>query len=130
MNQARMIAMVKKFTKQSGVMVTWEEMSQGVNSRGEPIDEPSAITKNAKILLLKEDFNPLKDFIPPYTGGQGITGLAHDYKNYIIFSPEIDLKKDTIITDNHAIKWKVGTVDWMDVNDVPVVKQAKITEVQ
>jgi len=122
MNPRNMINMVKKFTDQYGVTVTWQEQETTVNSRGRPIEAESGIPKSAKVLILKEKYSPLQAI-------QVSTGLSQDYARYILALPDIDLKKDMVVTDAHNMKWKLGIVDWFDIAGVSVAKQAALTEV-
>jgi len=124
MKAQNMINMVKRFTEQYGVNVTYQEFGNETNSRGRPINIENGIIKNAKVLLLKEKFNPLQ------VTESNIIGLTQDYTRYVITLPEINLKKDMVITDNHNMKWKLGVVDWFDVGGESVCKQAALTEVQ
>lgn len=123
MNPQSMLNLVTKFTNKYGVPITWEEVSPAErNAVGAVIAGASSITHNAKVLLLKEKYNPLN----PSNFSIGIGG---DFTRYILALPKIDLKKDMIVTDNHGMKWKLGIVDWFDVGGVSVAKQVSITEV-
>jgi hypothetical protein len=124
MKAENMINMIKKFTDQYGVDVTWQEHEETINSRGKPINNKSQIIKSAKVLLLKEKFNSMKVI------DTNAIGLSQDYTRYLLTLPEIDIKKDMAITDNHNIKWKLGFIDWFDVGGVPVAKQSSLTKVQ
>jgi hypothetical protein len=123
MNPQSMIDMVKRFTDQNGVNVTWQKPEITNNSRGMPVLNKSAITTSARVLLLKEKFNPLKVI------NTDAIGLGQDYTRYILALPEIEIEKDMVITDNHNMKWKLGIIDWFDVGGVPVCKQSALTEV-
>jgi hypothetical protein len=123
MKAGSMIKLVKKFTKASGVMITYYEQEMGTNSRGQPIPIGEPIQRTAKVLLIKEKYNPLQ-----VINLAGI-GLSQDYTRYIIALPGIPLKKDMIVTDNHNLKWKLGIVDWFDIGGKEVCTQVPITEV-
>jgi len=118
----RMIALVHRFTAQYGVTVTWQEQTEEINSRGAVIAVNNGPMKSARVLLLKEKFTTLKSFTEVF-------GLTQDYTRYILTLPNVDIKKDIIITDNHGMKWKLGIVDWFDVGGVSVAKQASLLEV-
>ena len=122
MKPASIINMVKNFTDQYGVTITWKEHETGINSRGRSTDTETGMINSAKVLVLKEKFNPL-------TTISIAVGLSQDYTRYILALPEIELKKDMVITDNHNMKWKLGIIDWFDVGGVPVAKQTTLTEV-
>ena len=124
MKAANMIAMVKRFTDQYGVNVSWNEQTVTNNSRGRPIASNDGMIKSSKVLLLKDKFDPNKVI------DTNVFGLSADYSRYILALPEVDIKKDMIITDNHDMKWKLGIIDWFDVGGVPVCKQSALTEVQ
>jgi hypothetical protein len=128
MNPQNMINMVKKFTNQYGVNVTWQELEVTNNSRGIPVVNKSEITNSVKVLLLKEKFNPIKT-TDMKISDINVIGLSQDYTRYIIVLPEINIKKDMVITDNHNMKWKLGVIDWFDVGGVSVFKQSALTEV-
>jgi hypothetical protein len=123
MKPVNMINIVKRFTTQYGVNVTWQEPEITTNSRGKPVTNKSETTKSAKVLLLKEKFNPMKII------DTGVIGLGQDYTRYILALPDVEIKKDMIITDNHNMKWKLGFIDWFDIGGVPVCKQSSLTEV-
>lgn len=123
MTPSSMINMVERFTNQYGVHITWNEPVITFNSRNNPVSSNTGPIKTAKVLLLKEKFNPMKVF------DTGIIGLGQDHTRYIMALPDVDLKKDMVVTDNHAIKWKLGFIDWFDVAGTPVCKQATLTEV-
>jgi hypothetical protein len=123
MNPQNMINMVKRFTDQYGVNVSWREPEITNNSRGIPVSDKSEITNSAKVLLLKEKFNSMKII------DTDSIGLSQDYTRYVLALPEIEIKKDMVITDNHNTKWKLGVIDWFDVGGVPVCKQSALTEV-
>jgi len=116
--------MVKRFTDQYGVDISWHITEIKNNSRGVPvITEGTNKLKTAKVLLLKEKFNPLQIV------ESSIVGLTQDYTRFILTLPDVEIFKDLIITDNHNKKWKLGIVDWFDVGGVPVAKQASLTEI-
>jgi len=122
MNPRSIINLVKRFTRQYGVKITWLEPSETLNSRGVVVGDENDNEKSAIVLLLKERFNPLDP-------RSAVMGLTQDYTRYILTLPEIKIAKDVIITDNHGMKWKVGIVDWIDIGGTTVYKQASITEV-
>jgi len=125
MKPQSIIDMVKKFTDLYGVDVTWQEPVTLTNSRVKPINtNNSDTTKTAKVLLLKEKFNPMKII------DTGVIGLSQDYTRYLLVLPEVEIMKDLVITDNHNMKWKLGFIDWFDVGGVPVCKQVSLSEVQ
>jgi hypothetical protein len=123
MTPASILNMVKKYTDKYGVIVTWRESVASTNSRGKPVAGKSETDTSARVLLLKEKFSPLK------ITDTGVIGLGRDYTRYILALPEVALEKDMIITDNRAMKWKLGFIDWFDVGGVPVCKQTTLTEV-
>ena len=123
MNAKNMINMVKRYIKQDGVNITWNEVETVKNSRGIETANKTSEIKSAKVLLLKEKFNPLQVI------DTNIIGLSQDYARYILTLPETDIKKDMVITDNHNMKWKLGIVDWFDIGDVSIFKQSALTEV-
>jgi len=123
MTSANIIKLIKRFTDQYGVFVTWIEPEKIVNSRGVETFTQNNLMKTAKVLLLKDKFNPLQVI------NTGIIGLGQNYTRYILTLPEIEIKKDLVITDNHEMKWKLGVVDWFDIGGIPVCKQAALTEV-
>lgn len=124
MKLMNMINMIKKFTDQYGVLVTWTEFETTINSRGQTVQSNTEIVKSSKVLLLKEKYNPLNII------NSNIIGLSQEYARYLLVLPEIEIKKDMVITDNHNIKWKLGFIDWFDVGGVPVAKQTTLTEVK
>jgi len=124
MKAENMIAMIQKFTDQYGVEVTWKVSETRLNERGVKVKTSNEIIKSAKILLLKEKFNPMKVF------DTGVIGLSQDYTRYLLTLPAIELEKDMIITDNHNMKWKLGFIDWFDIGGEPVCKQISIMEVK
>jgi hypothetical protein len=123
MKPERMIAMVKKLTNKYGVDVQLQEPEIIYNERGIPIPGKTEIIKSSKVLLLKEKFNPIK------VTDTGVIGISQDYARYILTLPEVEIKKDMVITDNHNMKWKLGPIDWFDVGEVAVCKQADLLEV-
>ena len=123
MNAKNMINMVKRYIKQDGVNVTWNEVETVKNSRGIETANKTSEVKFAKVLLLKEKFNPLQII------DTNIIGLSQDYTRYILTLPETDIKKDIVITDNHGMKWKLGVVDHFDIGGVFICKQSALTEV-
>ena len=122
MTSQSVINMIKKFTQKFGVEVTWNEQIEEYNSRGEVIASNNGQVKKAKVLILKEKFTVLKSI-------EAVIGLTQDYTRYVLTLPDIDIKKDVVITDQHNMKWKIGVVDWFDVGGVSVAKQAALTEV-
>jgi hypothetical protein len=124
MKPQNMINMVKRYTDQYGVNVSWQEPIITTNSRGIPVKNGEGELKSEKVLLLKEKFNPMKII------DTNIIGLSQDYTRYILTLPEIEIKKDMVITDNHSIKWKLGFIDWFDISGTAVCKQASLIEVQ
>ena len=124
MKAESMIEMVKRFTKQYGVDVSWQEQTVTNNSRGKPVVTNDGKIKSAKVLLLKDKFDPLKII------DTNVFGLSADYSRYILTLPEIEIMQDMIITDNHNMKWKLGIIDWFDVGGTPVCKQSRLTEVK
>ena len=122
MNAAGMINLVKKFTNKNGVKITWTEQTLVENSRGELVPSDTGVSKSATVLILKEKFNVLKPI-------ETSVGISQDYSRYVFALPDVDIKKDMVITDNHGMKWKLGIVDWFDVGGVPVAKQSALTEV-
>ena len=122
MNARSMLDLVAGFTREYGVVVTYQEQETELNSRGVPIVKQSDVIKSVKVLLLKEQFSVLKPI-------QTVAGLSQDYTRYIVTLPDVDIKKDMIITDNHNIKWKLGIVDWFDIGGVAVAKQASLIAV-
>jgi len=123
MKAENIIAMVKRFTDQYGVNVSWQNKEIKTNSRGIKIEETNGEIKSFKVLLLKEKFNPLQVI------DTGVFGLSQDYTRFILTLPDIEIVKDLIITDSHKRKWKLGIVDWFDIGGVTVAKQATLTEV-
>ena len=122
MKAQSMINTVKRYTDQYGVKITWNETLAETNSRGKNAAGANSALKTARVLILKEKFNPLQPVI-------NAMGLSHDYARYVLCLPDIDLKKDMVITDNHNMKWKLGIFDWFDVAGTPVAKQSALTEV-
>jgi hypothetical protein len=123
MNAENMINMVNRYIKQDGVNVTWNEIETVRNSRGIAISNKTSEIKSAKVLLLKEKFNLLQVI------DTDVIGLSQNYTKYILMLPEVEMVKDTVITDNHNMKWKLGVVDWFDIGDIFIFKQAALTEV-
>jgi len=123
MNAENIIDMVKRFTDQGGVYVTWNESVMEKNSRNISVNKNNEKQITKKVLLLKEKFNPLQVM------DSGVFGLTQDYTRYILTLPDVDIKKDMIITDSRNRKWKLGIVDWFDIQDVVVAKQSSLTEV-
>jgi hypothetical protein len=123
MKAENIINMIKRFIKQYGVDIKWNEQEMQKNSRGRATASNTEIIKSAKVLLLKEKFNPLQVI------NTDAIGLGQDYTRYLLAFPEVGIKKDTVITDNHNMKWKLGIVDWFDVGGVPVAKQSALIEV-
>ena len=124
MKPERIMKLIQDKTDEYGVTVTWQDTSITKNSRGTPITENKGKIKSAKVLLLKEKFNILQ------TIDSNVIGLTQDYARFILTLPEIDIMKDLIITDNHNRKWKLGVVDFIDIGEIIVMKQAQLTEVQ
>ena len=124
MNPTNIIKMVKRFTDQYGVQVSWNELITTINSRGKPVNTKSDIIVTAKVLLLKDKFSLLN------ITDSGVFGLTQDYARFILTLPDIDIKKDMVIIDNHNRRWKLGMIDWFDVSGIPVAKQASLLEVQ
>ena len=122
MRPETMLSLLKRFTQDHGVIVSWKEASEEINSSGVTVTSGNGEIITAKVLLLKERFNALKSL-------EAVSGVSHDYTRYILTLPEIDIRKDVVITDNHGIKWKLGIVDWFDIGGVSVAKQAKLMEV-
>ena len=117
-----MLNMVKSFIREYGIYVSWQEPIVEKNSRGEDVLSAGDQKVTAKVLFLKERFNPMK-------AAAAAVGLSHDHSRYIIALPEIKIRKDLIITDSHGIRWKLGPVDWIDIAGKPVAKQAPLQEV-
>jgi len=117
-----MLDMVKSFTKIYGIQITWQEPVIEMNSRGEEVPSSGDKTVTAKVLFLKERFNPMKAIMASI-------GLSHDHSRYLITLPEVNITKDLVITDNHGIRWKIGPVDWIDIAGKPIAKQASLLEV-
>jgi len=124
MNAKNMINMVNRYIKKDGVNVTWNENETVKNSRGIAISNKTSEIKSAKVLLLKEKFNLLQVI------DTDVIGLSQNYAKYILMLPEVEIVKDTVITDNHNMKWKLGVVDWFDIGDIFIFKQAALTEVK
>ena len=124
MKAENILDMIKRYTDQYGVDISWNKTETVNNSRGVSIENKTDEIKSAKVLLLKEKFNPLQII------GANPIGLSHDYARYVIALPEIDIKKDMIITDNHNMKWKLGVIDWFDIGGTAVCKQSALTEVK
>lgn len=124
MKPQNMINMIKRFTDQYGVNITWQEPVITNNSRGIPVENSTGKSKSEKVLLLKEKYNPMKVI------DTNVIGLSQDYTRYILTLPEIEIKKDMVITDNHGMKWKLGFIDWFDIGGISVCKQSSLTEVQ
>jgi hypothetical protein len=124
MKPENIINMIKRFTDQYGVNVTWNKIELINNSRGVPIPNETDEIICAKVLLLKEKFSPMQII------DTNIIGLSQNYTRYILTLPDIEIMKDMVITDSHNTKWKLGVVDWVDIAGVPVCKQAALTEVQ
>jgi hypothetical protein len=120
---ANFINLVKEKTNQYGVDITWNENRKVENDRGVTIKEETDIVKSAKVLLLKEKFNPTQVI------NTGAIGLSQDYSRYIITLPEIEIEKDLVIIDNHNRKWKLGFIDYYDIGGIVICKQASLTEV-
>jgi len=118
------IKLVKEKTEQYGIVINWNASEAAVNSRGRSVLNNNGEVKSAKVLLLKEKFAPLK-IIDANT-----IGLSQDYARYLLTLPEVEIKKDMVITDNHDRKWKLGFIDWFDISGVPVCKQTTLTEVE
>jgi len=124
MNATSMINLVKKFTKQYGVEITWTESAvQEYNSRGVPVLGMPEVEKKATVLLLKEKFTVMSDF-------ESVIGLAHDHARYLLLLPKIEIEKDTVITDTHGKRWKTGSPDWFDIQGKPIARQIALTEVE
>ena len=123
MMSQRMIDMIKRFTDKYGVEIKWNEQGVTTNSRGVEIPINKSEIKTERVLLLKEQYNPLKVL------DTGVIGLSQDYARYLLTLSDIDIKKDLIITDSHNRKWKLGAIDWFDVGGVPIAKQSALTEV-
>jgi len=121
-NSSSMRNMVKSFIRAYGIQITWQETAIETNSRGVNVPSAGNNTITAKVLFLKERFNPMK-------ATTIAIGLSHDHSRYLITPPETNIIKDLIITDNHGIKWKLGPVDWIDIAGKPVAKQASLLEV-
>lgn len=119
MNAARMVNMVKKFVAGSGVSCTWPRYQDQVNSRGEHIKGGTPVPVTAKVLLLKQQYNPIKDGIMP-------VGLSPDFTRYVLTLPDTDIQKDDVITDKNGFHWKVGPVDWFDIGGITVCRQAPL----
>jgi len=123
MKPESIIKMVKNKIDQYGVTVSWQKIVTKNNSRGRPIDETTDEKIYAKVLLMKEKYNPLQIM------DSKIIGLTQDFTRFILTLPDVEIMKDLIITDNHEKKWKLGIVDWFDIGGVPVCKQSALTEV-
>jgi len=123
MNPDEIIEMIKGMTLEYGVNVTWQSNAVKTNSRGIKIEETNGEIKSAKVLLLKEKFDPLKPI------DSGVFGLTQEYARFIIVLPDVEIMKDLIITDNHNKKWKLGIVDWFDIAGKEIMKQSALTEV-
>ena len=121
-NSSSMRNMVKSFIREYGIQITWQEASTETNSRGVSVSTAGNTKVTAKVLFLKERFNPMKAITT-------VIGLSHDHSRYLITLPEVNIMKDLIVTDNHGIKWKLGPVDWIDIAGKPVAKQASLLEV-
>jgi len=122
MTPGSIINMVKRFTRQYGVKITWVELKTEENSRGVLVTTESEIPMSATVLILKEKYSVLKAI-------QVAVGISQDYTRYVLTLPDVAIKKDMVITDNHGMTWKLGVVDWFDVGGVPVAKQASLLEV-
>jgi hypothetical protein len=123
MKPENIINMVKKYTDEYGVNVTWNETETINNSRGIPVSNKTSETKSAKVLLLKEKISPIQVI------NTNAIGLSQDYARYILTLPDIEIEKDTAITDSHNRKWKLGIIDYFDIGGVPVCRQASLLEV-
>ena len=124
MKPENMINMIRRFTDQYGVTVTWFENEEKENSRGKTLNIKSENAKTSKVLLLKEKFNPLQVI------DSGVFGLTQDYTRYVLTLPDVEIKKDMVITDNHGMRWKLGIIDWFDIGGVSIAKQSALTEVK
>ena len=120
MKPENVINMIKRFTDSYGVTVFYNEQVVTLNSRGREVTSNTGDTKTVKVLLLKEKINLLQEI------NTEAIGLTQDYSRYILTLPEIDIKKDMIITDNHGMKWKLGIIDWFDIGETVVAKQAPL----
>jgi hypothetical protein len=123
MKAVNVINLVKKFTAAYGVEITWREPVITLNSRGIPVKSGEGEERKASVLILKDKFTLLK---PINADGFGI---SFDYGRFILAVPEVDIKKDLIITDAQGGKWKLGVVDYLEIGGVPVVKQVMLLEV-
>jgi len=123
MKPQNIINIIKRYTSQYGINITWQETETTINSRGKTVDSKTEIIKTAKVLLLKEKYNPVQII------STNIIGLSQDYARYVLTLPDIEIKKDMVITDSHNRKWKLGAIDWIDIGDIPVCKQSLLTEV-
>jgi hypothetical protein len=122
MTAKSVINLIRKFIREYGIIITWKAPAQAANSRGVPVLGQAGEDKQAKVLFIKEKYNPMKDVVMAI-------GLQHDHSRYLLTLPDIAIQKDLTITDNHNQKWKLGPVDWLDVGGIPVCKQVALVEI-
>ena len=124
MNPVSMINLVKRFTNQNGVSISWHEMVEQEDSRGDKIMVPGEQVQTAKVLFIKERFSPLRELA-------AVMGITADPARYLITLPDIRISKNTIITIlGDGTKWKAGTPDLFDIGGQKIAWQIALTEVE
>jgi hypothetical protein len=120
MNSVSISKTVKRMIKENGVVCHWNRYLTHDNGYGtEIMDTDSAVPLYAKVLLLNQSDNPKYDAIVS-------TGLSANFTKYVLMLPDIDMRKDDIITDNFGFKWTVGTFDYIAVGTKKVAKLAPL----
>jgi hypothetical protein len=120
MNPASMAKTVKRMVKENGVVCHWNRCAIVLNPRGKEIEgTDDTIPMSAKVLLFSQSDSPKNESISS-------VGLSADFTKYALMSPDIDMRKDDIITDNFGFNWRVGEFDYMAVGIKKVAKYAPL----
>ena len=105
-------------------MICWNPMIEQEDSRGDKIMVPGEQVQTAKVLFIKERFNPLREIA-------AVMGITADPGRYLITLPEIRILKNTIITIiGDGSKWKAGTPDLFDIAGQKIAWQIALTEME
>jgi len=122
MTAAGVKSMVERNTRKYGITITWPEQIMELNSRGIPVPTEGEAVKSARVILIQDKYSPLNAMGTSF-------GISVDMTRYLITLPNVEIKKDMIITDNHGQQWRVGFVNHADVAGITAAKWAYVTDV-
>ena len=123
MNLRNMKNLVAKNVRTFGQEVKWTEFPLVEGERDNMVpDTSNPVNKSARVIIVKEKYSPISSF-------SSQIGLNFDATKYLICLPEVELKKNMIITDSLGQKWKTDVVETWDIAAAPVAKISSLTEV-